>query len=259
MPRIALTREVSDAIARCELTHIARQPIDVRRARAQHAEYEAALRELGCRVERVPAAPEFPDAVFVEDAAIVFSELAVIARPGASSRRGETESVARTLSAYRRVVPIREPGTLDGGDVLVAGHTAFVGRSTRTNEAGIEQLRRAVSPLGYTVVPIPVTGCLHLKSAVTEVADGVLVFQPDWVAADFFRGFEAIAVAAGELYGANALRIGDRVIYPAGFPKTAERLAERLANRAVSLRLVEADELAKAEGAVTCCSLVFDA
>jgi dimethylargininase len=252
---IALTRDVGESIARCELTHLERHPIDVDRARAQHAAYEAALRGLGCRVERVEAAPDCPDSVFIEDTAVVFPELAVITRPGATSRRGETEAVAQALAPYRHTVAIQSPGTLDGGDVLVAGRTVFVGQSTRTNGQGIEQMRQAVSTLGYTVIGIPVTGCLHLKSAVTEVAERVLLLQPRWVDPALFDGFDKIEVDSDDLYGANALRIGNRVIYPTAFPKTAARLAAR----GISLHLVGADELAKAEGAATCCSLVFEA
>lgn len=255
MARIALTREVSDSITGCELTHLARRPIDVGRARTQHAAYEAALRELDCRVERVPAAHDCPDSVFIEDTAVVLPELAIITRLGAPSRRAETEAVRTTLKAYRELAVIEPPGTLDGGDVLVAGRTVFVGQSARTNARGIEQMRQAVSPLGYTVIGIPVTGCLHLKSAVTEVAEKVLLLQPDWVDPALFDGFVTIDVDSSELYAANALRIGSRVIYPAAFPRTAARLAAR----GISLHLVEADELAKAEGAVTCCSLVFEA
>ena len=255
MPRIALTREVSESIARCELTHLEREPIDVGRARAQHAAYESALRTLGCRVERVEPAPDDLDSVFIEDTAVVFPELAIITRPGALSRRGETAAVAQTLAPYRRNVNIQSPGTLDGGDVLVASRTVFVGQSARTNARGIEQIRQVASPLGYTVIGIRVTGCLHLKSAVTEVAEGTLLLQPRWVDPAPFDGFDTIEVDSDDLYGANALRIGSRVIYPTAFPKTAARLAAH----GISLHLVEADELAKAEGAVTCCCLTFEA
>jgi dimethylargininase len=252
---IAITRQVSPAITRCELTHLQREPIDLGRAAEQHEAYEGCLAELGCRVVRLPTELELPDSVFVEDTAVVFPELAIITRPGAPSRRGETVVVAQALAPYRRIVDIQSPGTLDGGDVLVAGRTVFVGQSARTNARGIEQIRQAASPLGYTVIGIRVTGCLHLKSAVTEVAEGTLLLQPRWVDPAPFDGFDTIEVDSDDLYGANALRIGSQVIYPTAFPKTAARLAAR----GVSLHLVEADELAKAEGAVTCCCLVFEA
>ncbi len=253
MSWIAVTREVADSIVHCELSHMTRQAIDIARARAQHAEYEAALRELGCRVLRAPAAPGHPDSVFIEDTAIVLPEIAVITRPGASSRRGEVAAVAETLAAYRRVVPMAAPGTVDGGDVLVAGRRVFVGRSARTNEAGVAMLQALLSPLGYDVVAVSVHGCLHLKSAATEVAEGVLLVQPRWVNPAAFAGLETLEVDPAEPNAANALRIGPRVIYPTAFPRTRERLSAQ----GIDVRCVPADELAKAEGAVTCCSLVF--
>jgi dimethylargininase len=251
---IALTRELSDAIGRCELTHIAREPIDVALARAQHAAYESALRELGCRVERVPAAPGCPDAVFIEDTAVVLPELAVIARPGASSRRAETSAVSQALGAYRPLLTIEAPGTLDGGDVLAIGRTLFIGQTERSNAGGIEQMRRLLAPRGTTVTGVSVSGCLHLKSAVTQVAEKTLLIKPSWVDATAFAGFELVEVDPSEPYAANALRIGDRVIYATAFPRTARRIEAR----GIAVCRVDVSELAKAEGAVTCCSLVFD-
>lgn len=253
MTAIALTRELSDAIDRCELTHVAREPIDTDRARAQHAAYEDALRELGCRVERVAAAPDLPDSVFIEDTAVVLPEVAVIARPGAASRRPETAAVSEALGAYRSLLTIEAPGTLDGGDVLAIGRTLFVGQTERSNAGGIEQLGRLLTPMGYAVIGVPVRGCLHLKSAVTLVAEDALLIRPSWVDATAFAGFDLIEVDRSEPYAANALRIGDRVIYPTAFPKTARRIEARR----IEVRTVDVNELAKAEGAVTCCSLVF--
>jgi len=255
VPLIALTREVSDTIDQCELTHVLRKPIDVAVARAQHAAYEDALRKLGCRVERVPAAPDCPDSVFIEDTAIVLSDLAVIARPGAPSRRAETSAVAKALRPYRRLLTLEAPGTLDGGDVLTIGRTLFIGQTERSNAGGIKQMRLLLSPMGYTVIGVPVNGCLHLKSAVTQVAKETLLIHPSWVDASAFVSFEVIEVDPSEPYAANALRIGDRIIYPTAFPKTARWIEAR----GIEVRTVDVSELAKAEGAVTCCSLVFDA
>src|SRR4051794_141915 len=168
MATIALTREVPSTINDCELTHLDRHPIDVALARAQHAAYEAALQAAGCTIVRLPALDELPDSVFVEDAAVVVDELAVVARPGAASRRAETESVAAALRAHRDVVAIEEPGTLDGGDVLQLGETIFVGLSARTNAEGARQLREFLEAYGYVVKTVDVTGALHLKTAVTR-------------------------------------------------------------------------------------------
>lgn len=254
MPRIALVRAVSDSIARCELTHLQREPIDAARARAQHAEYCAALRAAGCEVIEVPALHDQPDAVFVEDCAVVLDELAVISRPGAESRRAEVESVATTLARYRPLARIEAPGTLDGGDVLRVGRTLFVGETPRTNAAGIAQLRALVAPHGFRVVAVPVRGCLHLKTGVTEVAPGVLLINPEWVDPAAFAGYGLVEVDPAEPMAANVLSIDGTAIHPAAFARTAARLA----SRGVALRPVPADELGKAEGGVTCCSLVFE-
>ena len=252
---LALTRDVSPAMARCELTHGERQPIDLDLARAQHRAYESCLRETGCRVERLGAEPEMPDSIFIEDTAIVFDELAIVARPGALSRRLETTAVADALRPYRPLHHIEPPGTVDGGDVLVAGRRVFVGRSSRTNEAGIAQLRQLLAPYGYEILPIAVRGCLHLKSAITAVRDDVVLANPAWLPRDSFAGFDRIDVHPDEPAAANALRVGEQIIYPTLFPRTLERL-ERRGLRILS---VDASEAAKAEGAVTCCSLVFTA
>lgn len=223
---IALTRAVPPSIVHCELSHLERRPIDVDRAVAQHDEYERALARLGCRVQRIAPEPDMPDSVFVEDTAVVLDHVAIITRPGAESRRGETRSMAEALQAYRELASIEDPGTVDGGDVLRLGDTLYVGLSARTNEEGIRQLRRFAP-----VVAVPVTKCLHLKSAVTDVADRRLLINSKWIDPAYFAGFELI-----EAEEANALRIGNAVIYPGDIPM---------------------DELAKAEGALTCCSVIF--
>lgn len=250
----AITREISPSFDRCQLTHLARVPIDVERARAQHEAYEWALVELGCTVRRIDAGPDLPDSVFIEDTAVVFPEAAVIARPGADTRQRETPAVREALCRFG--MPMRdvaEPGTLDGGDVLVMGRQVFIGSSTRTNATAITQMRRFLRPLGYTVRVIPVEGCLHLKSAATAVAPDTVLINRDWVPPDAFPALDTIEVDPDEPAAANALLVGDVVIYAAGFPKTRARLEEK----GLRVRVVEVDELAKAEGGVTCCSLVF--
>src|SRR5688572_29484443 len=168
--RIALTREVPPSIVHCELTHLARTPIDLARAREEHAAYEAALATLGCEVRRIAPAPELPDSVFVEDAALVLDEVAVLMRPGAASRRDEVGSVAGALAPYRPLLRIDAPGTLDGGDVLRSGRRVYVGQTPRSNAEGCRQLQALLAPYGYDVRAVAVQGCLHLKTAVTEVA-----------------------------------------------------------------------------------------
>jgi dimethylargininase len=253
--RIALTREISPSLAHCELTHLPRETIDVDRARAQHRAYEDLLRAIGCDVRRLPAEPDLPDSVFVEDTAVVFHELAVVTRPGAASRREEVRSVAVTLASYRQLHRLQEPATLDGGDVLVVGRTVFVGLSSRTNEEGARQLAAAIEPQGYAVRPLTVRSCLHLKTAVTRVGPATVLLNPDWVDAQAFDAWERTLVHPEEPWAANALAVGGRVLYPAGFPRTRERLIAR----GLDVRDVDLSELAKAEGGVTCCSLVLEA
>jgi dimethylargininase len=249
----AITREVSASLAQCQLTHLPRVPLDVHRARIQHAEYEGALRQLGVRIVRAPPVPNLPDAVFVEDIAVVVDEAAVITRPGAASRRPEIPGIADALAPYRRLLYINSPASLDGGDVLRIGNTFYVGLSQRTNPEGAAQLHRLLAPWNYQVQALEVRGCLHLKSAVTPVADGLLLVNPAWLPPDAFSGLDRIEVDPAEPYAANALRIGDAVIYPAHFPRTRARLKAR----GIRVLPIPCDELAKAEGAVTCCSILF--
>jgi dimethylargininase len=253
--KTALVRGVSSAIGSCELTHVARQPIDVEKAERQHRAYVSVLRDLGCRVHELPADPTLPDSVFVEDTAVLVDELAVIARPGAASRRKEIDAIDAFLSLRLPALRIEPPGTLDGGDVLRVGRTLYVGTSGRTNAAGIAQLRAGLASYGYEVRAVRVSGCLHLKSAVTEVGDGLLLVQKEWVDADAFSACNCIEVDPLEPHAANALRVGAEIVYPAAYPRTAARLR----GCGLRVRLVDVSELAKAEGAVTCCSLIWDA
>lgn len=249
---LVYTRAVSPTIAGCELTHLPRVPVDLGRAILEHAAYEQTLRRLGAQVRRLAPLPRMPDAVFVEDTAVVLEELAIITRPGAESRRGERRSVAETLAAHRSIEIIEAPATLDGGDVLVDGERVYVGRSSRTNDAATNQLATMLHPLGYRVIPVEFGGCLHLKSAVTRVADGMLLLNPEWVQASVFPGTRHVSVDPAEPHAANALAFSGAVIHPLQFPRTRARLV------AEGLRVepVDTTELAKAEAGVTCCSLV---
>jgi dimethylargininase len=249
---IALTQAVPPSIVHCELTHLEREAIDLARAVEQHRRYEEALAELGCTVQRLPPAPELPDSVFVEDTAVVLPELAVVARPGAESRRAEVASVAEALRPYRRLAFIEAPGTLDGGDVLALGRHLCVGLSERTNADGIRQLERIVSGFGYEVRSVPLAGCLHLKTAVTQVAERTVLLNPAWIDPAVFEGLDFIEVHPAEPFAANALRVGQVLLHPAAFPRTRERLEAR----GFTVRTVEADELAKAEAGLTCCSVL---
>jgi dimethylargininase len=250
---IAITRPVPASLTSCELTHLQRVPIDIALARTQHAAYERLLSSLGCEIIHVPAADDLPDSVFVEDIALVLDDIAIITRPGAGSRRAEMPAVAETLGAFRQLEWLQEPATLDGGDVLRLDRTLYVGLGTRTNAAGARQLADVVSAHGYRVCTVSVDACLHLKSAVTEAAPGVVVINPDWVDGQIFRGHEIIEVDPQEPAAANVLRRGDTAICAAAFARTNDRISA-----VANVRTVDVSELAKAEGAVTCCSVLVN-
>jgi dimethylargininase len=252
--RIAMTRDVSPSMGQCELTYLDRTEIDVTLAQAQHARYERALAELNCVMVRLPAEPDLPDSVFIEDAAVVLDEVGLITRPGAESRRPETRLVAQALRVYRELVFIETPGTIDGGDVLRISKSIYVGSSSRSNPDGIEQMAAALGRFGYQVTPVMVHGCLHLKSAVTQVGQDTLLINRGWVDAQYFPGCRFIDVDPGEPDGANALLVGDSILYSAAHPKTRERLEAS----GFHLLTVDVSEMEKAEGAVTCCSLIFE-
>lgn len=250
---LAITRAVSRSIVNCELTHLARTPIDVERARRQHAQYEAALRSLGVAVLSLPEEPALPDSVFVEDTALVLDECAILLRPGAESRRAETKLIEPVLAPYRELLHIEAPARVDGGDLLRLGKTIYMGISTRSDANAAEQLQAILQPRGYDLITVEVHGCLHLKSAVTQVGQDRLLINPAWVDKRVFVGVNFIEIDASEAYAANAVLIRDSVVYPAAFPKTGKRLEAA----GVPVVSVDADELAKAEGAVTCCSLIL--
>jgi dimethylargininase len=250
----ALTRAVSPTMNSCELTFRSREEIDIAKAVEQHERYKECLASLGLQVISLPAEPDMPDAVFVEDPVVVVDEVAVIARPGAESRRGEADSLARALAPFRSLRQMREPATLEGGDVLRASSDIFVGLSPRTNQAGLAQLAAELEPLGYRVWPVPVRGALHFKTACSYLGDGTLLVNRAWIDATALDGYKLIDVAEDEPWAANALRIGGTVLMPAGFPHT-----EAILHRAgFQMQTVDVSELQKAEGSVTCMSVIFE-
>ena len=253
MRQIALTRDVSPALANCQLTFLPRETIDLERAIEQHAAYGRLLESLGLKVLRLPGDATYPDCCFVEDMAVVLDEVAVIAHPGAPSRRGEVDAVAAAVEPHRRLARIPPSARLDGGDVLVLGRRLYVGVSGRTDTAGAEALQRIVGPLGYDVRPVRVTGCLHLKSAVTAIDDETVLANPEWFEASRLEGVEVVPVPSDEPGAANVLRAGGCVIAHAGFPHTIDLLSAR----GVDVRAIDVSEFLKAEAGVTCKSLVF--
>lgn len=250
---IAITREISPRFAECEITHIERTPIDLELARLQHHAYVNALRELACDVVELRAEPDLPDSVFVEDTAFILPEVAVITRPGADSRKPETESIIQALAPLIQLVYVQEPATVDGGDVLVLGKKIYIGLSTRSNQQAVDQLNDRLANFGYSVMGVELRDCLHLKSAVSRVDDKTLLINKDWVNPNCFENFDLIDVDPSEPHAANCLPVGRSIIFPAAFPKTAAKLEER----GYQVITLDVSELAKAEGAVTCCSLII--
>jgi dimethylargininase len=252
----ALTRGVSRTINDCELTFKGYEPINVDLARQQHKTYEDLLRQTGVKVLSLPPLDKSPDAVFVEDTAVVLDEVLVPARMGVASRAGEVFSVAEELAFCRRVLSLPPQGTLEGGDVIRAWKTLFVGLSRRTDQAGIDGLRTILEPFGYNVVGVKVRGALHLKSACSYLGRNMLLLNSSMLDTKPFRGgYEILEVPSNEPNGANVLVVGETAIVPTAFPATAKLLRRMSFN----VQPIDVSELLKAEAGVTCCSIVFDA
>jgi dimethylargininase len=251
----AITRAVSPGIVNCELTFVARQPIDLAKAEQQHRAYQALLAKFGARVVSLRPEPALPDSMFVEDPAIVLDELAIVFPLGTEKRRPEAASIAQALAKFRKLARVELPGQVEGGDLLRIERRLFAGLSSRTNAEGIRQLASILAPYSYQVLSVAVTGCLHLKSAVTYVGRNTLLANRAWFDTKPFAGFEWIDVAAEEPHAGNALAIAGTVIFPASFPRTRARLEAR----SFHVTSLDISELQKAESGLTCSSLLFEA
>ncbi len=253
--KIALLNKPSSAIERCELTFMDREPIQLSEALKQHSLYAEALSRAGLNVMMHEVNPESPDAVFVEDVAIILDEIAIITSMGTASRRSEVDSMAKIISRYRDTVHhVHLPATIEGGDVLRVGKKLFVGVSSRTNRAGISTLSEIVSPFGYQVVPVEVSGCLHLKTGVTALNDESFVLNSAWIETSPFNDYLLIEVAHNEPFAANVLRVDENLILNGAYPLTAKKIQ----NAGFSFDLVDISELGKAEAGLTCMSLIFE-
>ena len=251
---VAITRPPTDALLRCELTHLEREPIDFQLAETQHRAYEDALRTLGAEVVSLAPEPQWPDAVFVEDTALVLDEIGVMMNPGAASRVPEVDTVAEALEHYRPLARILLPATIDGGDVLRAGRRIYVGLSSRTNREAVEQLTVVATRHGYEVIAVPIAGCLHLKSACTYVGDNTILANRAWLPSDAFPGLNVIDVAEDEPRAANSFFVGDTLVMADNYPRTRAKL--EASGRTV--HPVALGELQKAEAGGSCMSLVFE-
>jgi dimethylargininase len=251
----ALTRGVSPTIGDCKLTFIKRERIDVAAAARQHEAYKQCLTKMGVQITSLVLMPEAPDAVFIQDTAVVVDEVAVVATMGAACRAEEVESVAQALSSHRPLKRLSPPATLEGGDVVRIGRTLYVGDSGRTNREGIRQLSDILAPYDYQVIPVGVRGCLHLSTGCSYLGHGLMLLNPVWVDAAPFQQFEILEVPETEPWSANTIAVGDTVLLASAFERTCALVQER----GLNVIATDISELQKAEGALTCMSLMFDA
>lgn len=250
----ALLRLPSSALARCRLEYRQREPIQIEVAIRQQREYAEALRAAGVRVVELPALAELPDAAFVEDAAVILEEFAVLARMGAAERQPEVPPLAEVLADFLPLRQVDPPGTLEGGDVLRIGRRLLVGISSRTSAEGAAQLGAIAGRFGYAVTTVPVTGCLHLKTAVTHVGGRTLLVNRDWVDVRALAGFDLLPVHREEPWAANTLTVNGWVLVAASAPRTRAALAAR----GLPAVAVDISEFEKAEAGLSCLSLLFE-
>lgn len=252
--RIAITRKPARSLSDCEITHIERRPIDYEKALEQHDAYETSLKNLGCEVLSLPVREDFPDSCFVEDAAVVFEEFAVLMRPAAESRRREVEFIEPVLKELMPIKNLPLGGTIDGGDVLKIGRTVFVGLSTRSNRIGAESLEKVLGPCGYLVKRVEVKGSLHLKTAVTYLGKGTVLINPKWVDVSEFSSYRQVFVDEEEPFGANTTKVRDTLICSRNAPRTNERLEQE----GFRCESVDISEFEKAEAGVSCLSFFLE-
>lgn len=252
---VAITHVPSPNMQDYEHTFVGEEPIDLELALEQHEAYRDALQSCGADVTLLGANRAMADCVFVEDTALVLDEVAVMMSPGAESRRGEPWGIEPELAKYRPIARVALPATIDGGDIVVAGRDVYVGASARTNAAGIGALRAILAPYGYRVTAVPVSGCLHLKTACSALPDGRFLVNADWIDASVLPADRLLSVPPNEPWAGDVLVIGDRIIVSDAFPETCRMLAAE----GWHIIPVSVSEFAKAEGGVTCLSLVFSA
>jgi dimethylargininase len=249
----AVTRKPCKNFARGLTTTVSDEPADYALMVKQHAAYLEALTAAGLEVVVLEPLPEFPDAHFVEDTAVVTRDVAVITNPGAAARRGEEDAIAPVLAEFRKVERIQAPGTVDGGDVLQVGNHFFIGLSERTNQQGAEQLGRILQSYGNTWTPVAVGAGLHFKSGVNYVGRNTLLVTNDFAHNEQLKGYDQIITESPEEYAANTLLVNEHLLMPAGFPRTRKQL------EVLGLKIIELEisEVRKMDGGLTCMSIRF--
>jgi dimethylargininase len=251
--RFALVREVPDTYGDCIRPPGSRDPIDMDLADAQHGAYCDVLRGLGLDLFMIEADERYPDCCFVEDTAIIAGGLAIIARIGAESRSGEEAAVREHLTGRMEVRELENPARIDGGDVLVMGRKVYIGLGGRTNRSALDQVRDVLEPRGCEVIPVPLSGVLHLKSACTCLGNGQILMLSGFPARYLFEEYRAIEVPGEEAYAANCLPVKGRVLISAGYPRTKD-LIEAAGFETIEL---EMSEFRKGQGSLTCLSKIF--
>lgn len=219
----------------------------------QHQAYAATLQSLGLKVELLQSLPDYPDAYFVEDVAIVTPEIAVVTNPGADERTGEAHHIGPILAKYRSLAKIEAPGTLDGGDVMQVENQFYIGVSDRTNEEGARQLEQILLQYGYQCTVVPVKGGLHLKSDVSYIGRNTLLVTAALAKSDAFANYHKILVREDETYAANSLLVNDQILTPKAFPDTKRKLI----SAGFDVIEMETSEMQKMDGGLSCMSLRF--
>jgi dimethylargininase len=250
---LALTHSPSPKMQACERTFVPRLQINYAEAKRQHAAYCDVLRGAGLEVRILHIQPQLPDCTFIEDTAVVLDEVAILASMGTVSRRPEPAAIESVLSESREIEPIHHPATLEGGDVIRIGRTLLVGHSKRTNSEGIVSLSRIADRYGYRVICVPVNGCLHLKTACSALPDGQLLLNPHWIDDAPLEEFSRICIPETEPWGANGISLQSGMIMAAANHLTVD-LVRQLG---ILVQVVDVSEFAKAEGGVTCLSLLL--
>lgn len=249
-----ITHLPSSTLEQCELTFMDSKPIDIKKAKKEHEDYRNMLESCGLNVIVMDENIDLPDSVFVEDPIIVFDEVAVMTSMGVESRRKESAAMQSMFSKYRKIEHIVLPAKIEGGDVLKIGKQIFVGKSSRTNADGIRALREILTPYGYEVTAVKVSGCLHLKTGCTALDDLTVLINPEWVDAKVFQGFKQIIIPKEEPFGANVLKINEIICMNTAFPKTIEIVK----SLGYTVKTVDITEFVKAEAGLTCMSVPFN-
>lgn len=248
-----ITHLPSPHLRDCELTFLDFKQIDLAKAQKEHENYKKMLESCSANVITIDENIDFPDSVFIEDPILVFDEIAILTSMGVESRRLETKNLEKVFAKYREIKRIELPARIEGGDVLKIGKKIFVGKSARTNSDGIRALRAILTPYGYEVIGVKVSGCLHLKTGCTALDDKTILLNPQWLDTKPFEGFKQVIVPHEEPFGANILKINDTICMNEAFPRTIEMVKAL----GYTVKTTDITEFVKAEAGLTCMCVPF--